>query len=126
MAKTPDDAVFAALADPTRRGILRTVSERGPVTATALAGDLPISRQAVAKHLGLLRNAGLVEADQAGRETRFVARPEPLEELAAWAQETGRLWDDRLRRLRALTAKQDTPSIPVARVGPDRPAGHVP
>lgn len=99
MAREPSDAVFAALADPTRRSILRTVAERGPVTATALSEDLPISRQAVAKHLGLLRHAGLVVADRAGRETRFVAVGAPLEDLAAWADQTGRRWDDRLARL---------------------------
>lgn len=109
MAKTPGNAVFAALADPTRRGILEAVSERGPVTATSLAGDLPISRQAVAKHLGLLADAGLVEADQVGRETRFVARPEPLDELVTWARETGRLWGERLGRLRALAEERDRP-----------------
>jgi DNA-binding transcriptional ArsR family regulator len=100
MAHEPSDAVFAALADPTRRSILRAVAERGPVTATALSEGLPISRQAVAKHLGLLRHAGLVVADRSGRETRFVAVGGPLEELAAWAEQTGRLWDDRLARLR--------------------------
>lgn len=92
--------VFAALADATRRGILRSVSQQGPVTATALAEQLPISRQAVAKHLSQLREAGLVEATRSGRETRFTARPEPLSELAVWAETTGRLWDHRLARLR--------------------------
>lgn len=96
----PADAVFAALADGTRRRILRSVAERGPLTATALAAELPITRQAVARHLGLLREAGLVEADRSGRETRFTARPEPLRDLAAWADVTGRRWDDRLARLR--------------------------
>lgn len=105
--RTPGDGVFAALADPTRRGILEAVSEHGPITATSLAEDLPISRQAVAKHLGLLRDAGLVVADRAGRETRFVTRPEPLNELAGWAQETGRLWDARLSRLRDLAEPRD-------------------
>ena len=100
MAREPSDAVFAALADPTRRSILRAVAERGPVTATALSDGLPISRQAVAKHLGLLRDAGLVVADRSGRETRFVAVGAPLEGLAAWAEQTGRRWDDRLARLR--------------------------
>ncbi len=74
--------MFAALADPTRRDVLRAVAERGPVTATALAGGLPVSRQAVAKHLGLLREAGLVAGERSGRETRFVARTGPLDELA--------------------------------------------
>jgi len=96
----PADAVFAALADPTRRQVLRAVAERGPVTATALAGSLPVTRQAVAKHLGLLRDAGLVAAERSGRETRFTARPEPLDGLAAWAADAGRRWDDRLARLR--------------------------
>jgi DNA-binding transcriptional ArsR family regulator len=100
MSHEPTDAVFAALADPTRRSILRAVAERGPVTATALSAELPISRQAVAKHLGLLRHAGLVVADRAGRETRFVAVGAPLEGLGAWAEQTGRRWDDRLARLR--------------------------
>ncbi|HKE76909.1 MAG TPA: metalloregulator ArsR/SmtB family transcription factor [Acidimicrobiales bacterium] len=96
----PPDAVFAALADPTRRRVLRAVAERGPVTATALAGALPVTRQAVAKHLGLLREAGLVAAERAGRETRFTARTGPLDDLAAWAAAAGRRWDDRLVRLR--------------------------
>lgn len=96
----PPDALFAALADPTRRRVLRAVAERGPVTATALADGLPVTRQAVAKHLGLLRDAGLVAAERAGRETRFTARAEPLDDLAAWAAATGRRWDDRLARLR--------------------------
>jgi DNA-binding transcriptional ArsR family regulator len=98
--REPRDAVFAALADPTRRSILRAVAEQGPVTATALSHGLPISRQAVAKHLGLLRGAGLVAADRAGRETQFTAVGAPLEDLAAWAEQTGRRWDDRLARLR--------------------------
>jgi DNA-binding transcriptional ArsR family regulator len=96
----PGDEVFSALADPTRRTILRAVSERGPVTATALTDDVAISRQAIAKHLNLLREAGLVQADRSGRETRFVARSEPLDSLAAWATATGRRWDARLARLR--------------------------
>jgi DNA-binding transcriptional ArsR family regulator len=100
MAREPSDALFAALADPTRRSILRAVAEQGPVTATALSDALPITRQAVAKHLGLLRDAGLVAAARAGRETRFIAVGAPLEDLAAWAAHAGRRWDDRLARLR--------------------------
>ena len=104
-AAEPADAVFAALADATRRSILQAVSERGPLTATTLAAELPISRQAVAKHLALLREAGLVHADRAGRETRFTAEPEPLRDVAAWATATGQRWDDRLERLRRLAQR---------------------
>ena len=96
----PPDALFAALADGTRRTILRAVAEDGPVTATTLADRLPVSRQAVAKHLGVLREAGLVTAERSGRETRFTAASEPLDELATWAESAGRRWDDRLARLR--------------------------
>ena len=96
----PPDALFAALADPTRRAVLRAVAEDGPVTATALAGRLPVTRQAVGKHLALLREAGLVAPEREGRETRFTAVSEPLDDLAAWAESAGRRWDDRLSRLR--------------------------
>lgn len=96
----PPDALFAALADPTRRAVLRAVAEDGPVTASALAGRLPVTRQAVAKHLALLRQAGLVAPEREGRETRFTAVSEPLDDLAAWAGSAGRRWDDRLARLR--------------------------
>ncbi|HEY3142572.1 MAG TPA: metalloregulator ArsR/SmtB family transcription factor [Acidimicrobiales bacterium] len=96
----PGDEVFAALADPTRRNILQAVSEYGPTTATALTSEVPISRQAIARHLIVLREAGLVKADRTGRETRFVAQSQPLDDLAAWATATGRRWDDRLARLR--------------------------
>jgi DNA-binding transcriptional ArsR family regulator len=94
-------AVFDALADATRRQVLRGVAERGPVTATELATVLPISRQAVAKHLGVLREAGLVELERIGRETRFQATPAPLTEAAQWLTATGAAWDQRLDRLAA-------------------------
>ncbi|HKA83426.1 MAG TPA: metalloregulator ArsR/SmtB family transcription factor [Acidimicrobiales bacterium] len=123
MAREPSDAVFAALADPTRRSILRAVAERGPVTATALSDRLPISRQAVAKHLVLLRDAGLVVADRAGRETRFVAVGAPLEDLAAWAGQTGRRWDDRLARLRDRVHDRRSPPPPQPAAGRPPRAG---
>jgi DNA-binding transcriptional ArsR family regulator len=98
--REPPDELFSALADPTRRQILRAVAEHGPVTATTIADRLPVSRQAVAKHLALLRGAGLVTAERSGRETRFTAVTEPLDDLATWAESAGRRWDDRLARLR--------------------------
>jgi DNA-binding transcriptional ArsR family regulator len=94
-------AVFEALADPTRRAVLRDVAERGPLTATELAADLPVSRQAIAKHLAQLRAAGLVEPRRAGRETRFTATPAPMVDAGRWLDATGAAWDDRLRRLSA-------------------------
>jgi DNA-binding transcriptional ArsR family regulator len=99
-AGEPPDELFAALSDATRRQILRAVAEQGPVTATALADGLPVSRQAVAKHLSLLRGAGLVTAERSGRETRFTAATGPLDDLVTWAESAGRRWEDRLARLR--------------------------
>jgi DNA-binding transcriptional ArsR family regulator len=98
--REPPDALFLALADATRRQVLRAVAEQGPVTATMLADHLPVSRQAVAKHLAQLRGAGLVTAERTGRETRFMAASQPLADLAGWAEHTGRRWDARLDRLR--------------------------
>lgn len=92
-------AVFEALADPTRRAVLRAVAEHGPITATELAGRLPVTRQAVAKHLAVLATAGLVTARRTGRESRFAVRPEPLEDAARWLRVTGDAWDERLSRL---------------------------
>jgi DNA-binding transcriptional ArsR family regulator len=94
-------AVFSALADPTRRRLLRAVVERGPVTATVLSATLPVTRQAVAKHLGILRHAGLVEAERAGRETRYRAQTDAMSAATRWIDQTGAAWDARLGRLQA-------------------------
>jgi DNA-binding transcriptional ArsR family regulator len=94
------DAVFSALADGTRRTVLRSVVEQGPVTATELASDLPISRQAVAKHLHILDEAGLVQATKAGRETRFEASTASLRPASDWIAATDAAWSHRLARLK--------------------------
>lgn len=96
------DPVFAALADPTRREILRAVGERAEVTATELAADLPVSRQAVVKHLQALAAAGLVDSARVGREQRFRLTPAPLDDALRWMVDVGAAWDDRLDRLRRL------------------------
>ena len=98
----PADAVFSALADPTRRQLVESLAG-SPSTATSLARGLPISRQAVAKHLAALRAAELVSAERRGRETRYSLRPEPLREVSAWVDSVGAEWSARLSRLeRAL------------------------
>lgn len=94
------DAVFFALADGTRRSVVRRLLDRETITATQLAGDLPISRQAVAKHLAALTEAGLVERRREGRETRYELTPAPLGEAAEWLEAVGEEWDGRLDRLR--------------------------
>jgi DNA-binding transcriptional ArsR family regulator len=95
--------VFGALADPTRRQLLSAIAEQ-PATATELAGGLPISRQAVVKHLGALADAGLLERRRAGREVRYRMTPAPLSEAVSWMAHVGAQWDDRLAALEGMFA----------------------
>lgn len=96
------DAVFAALADPTRRSLVERLAGGGTATASALAGELPISRQAVAKHLGALGRARLVRSKRVGRETRYSLDPAPLTAAAEWIARVGGEWDGRLADLERL------------------------
>ncbi len=96
--------VFAALGDPTRRQIVELLMAAEFATATGLAGRLDISRQAVAKHLGLLADAGLAASQRVGRETRFVACVEPLVEVTRWVDLQQQQWDTRLGLMRRALA----------------------
>jgi DNA-binding transcriptional ArsR family regulator len=98
--------VFAALADPTRRAVLQAVADGGSRTATELAADLPVSRQAIAKHLAVLQDAGLVTTAKRGREQRFSVTPGPLLDAGAWLTRAGQAWDQRLARLEHLAASR--------------------
>ena len=91
--------VFNALGDPTRRHIVESLG-RHEASATQLASELPVTRQAVAKHLNALREAGLVDSRRAGRETLYHLNPDPLDAAAAWIVRVGGEWDERLERLR--------------------------
>jgi DNA-binding transcriptional ArsR family regulator len=91
--------VFAALADPTRRQVVRTLSRQPDLTASRLAGELPMSRQAVTKHLAALDRAGLVQGRREGRELRYTLTPAPLTDAMAWMDDVGAQWDARLARL---------------------------
>ena len=92
-------AVFAALADPTRRQVVRSLSRQPELTASRLAGELPMTRQAVTKHLAALDRAGLVTARREGRETRYALTPAPLADAMRWMDDVGAEWDARLSRL---------------------------
>ena len=96
------DRVFGALSDPTRRQLLRTIAEQPSVTATKLAAELPISRQAVLKHLAALSEAGLIERERSGREVRYRATPQPLSEAVSWMADVGAQWDSRMAALKRL------------------------
>ena len=90
----PLGLVLGALADPSRRQVIGYLSERGTATATELTGELPMTRQAVAKHLATLADAGLVESERRGRETRYRLT------------DAGEEWDDRLDALRRHLRKR--------------------
>ncbi len=94
-------AVFAALADPTRRKVVETLLRDGTTSVPALSATLPITRQAVAKHLATLDHAGLVErAPGRGREVRYRVRPGALVPASAWMRGAESAWDGRLARLK--------------------------
>ena len=76
------------------------------MTASGLAEQLPITRQAIAKHLSALHGAELVTATRVGRETRYELRPQPLDEAAEWIQTVSEEWDDRLDALRRSVEKR--------------------
>ena len=98
----PADAgtVLAALADPMRRDVLAAVAARsGTATATDLAAELPVTRQAIAKHLGVLANAGLVTSVRHGREARYRVVEGSLRPATDWIQRTEASWTRRVDRL---------------------------
>ncbi|MFE0460877.1 ArsR/SmtB family transcription factor [Kitasatospora sp. NPDC058965] len=100
--------MLAALADPTRRQLLDLIAARpdGSATATELAGAVPVTRQAVVKHLAVLAEAGLVEPHRTGREVRHALRTAPLLDTARWLTERGAAWDRRLAAIKAI-AEED-------------------
>jgi DNA-binding transcriptional ArsR family regulator len=97
-----DDALWAAVADPTRRRVLDLLLARGEATATTLADGLPVTRQAVAKHLAVLDRAGLVEKRRDGREVRYAVRAERLDDAAQWMSQVAAEWDARLAAIKRI------------------------
>jgi DNA-binding transcriptional ArsR family regulator len=104
------DELWAAVADPTRRRLLDALLAQGDATATTLAREVPVTRQAVAKHLAVLDRAGLVEGGRQGREVRYAVRPERLDLAARSLARVASQWDQRL-----LTIKQIAESAARAR-----------
>jgi DNA-binding transcriptional ArsR family regulator len=94
------EQVFVALADPSRRAILATLASQGPATATDLADRLPITRQAIAKHLALLSDAGLVTAQPGERRrVRYRLRSAPMRVAQQFLAALARDWDGSLDAL---------------------------
>jgi len=96
------DELFAALAEPNRRLLLEHLGARGAATATALAAELPVTRQAVAQHLAVLESVDLVTSARAGRERRYTVHVQPLTAAAIWMNQVAAQWDERLAAIKVL------------------------
>jgi len=101
-AITEDDALWTAVADPTRRRVLDVLLEHGEASTTMLAEGLPVTRQAVAKHLAVLTRVGLVAGRRRGREVRYAVRAERLDQAAEAMARVAAQWDGRLARIKRL------------------------
>ncbi|GAA2486171.1 ArsR/SmtB family transcription factor [Winogradskya humida] len=99
---TVDDDLWSAIGDPTRRRMLDLLLAGGGGTATTLAQELPVTRQAVAKHLGVLDRAGLVRATPEGRERRYRIDDAQLARAVAQLASVGSEWDARLQRVKRI------------------------
>jgi DNA-binding transcriptional ArsR family regulator len=96
------ELVLEALADPTRRAVLRVLVAKGVATATSASKALPVSRQAVVKHIGILARAELVHSYRQGREVRYAVRPDRLEAAAAALGVMAAEWEMRLAVIRRI------------------------
>jgi ArsR family transcriptional regulator, cadmium/lead-responsive transcriptional repressor len=101
-ALAEDDALWAAVADPTRRRVLDALLEQGEASTTTLAEGLPVTRQAVAKHLVVLNRVGLIEGQRHGREVRYTVQHERLDDASEAMARVAAQWDRRLARIKRL------------------------
>jgi DNA-binding transcriptional ArsR family regulator len=104
---------FDALGDPTRLRLVEWLSSDGPASATRLAERLPITRQAVVRHLSILERAGVASSERVGREVRFRLEPDRMAEAAGWLEARAAEWDRRLERFRELVedVKERAPDV---------------
>ena len=96
------DELWSAVAGPTRRRVLDVLLDRGEATATTLAGQLPVTRQAVTKQLAVLNRAGLVEGRRDGREVRYAIRPQRLHVATRSMAQVAAEWDARLSAIKRI------------------------
>ncbi|WP_433019504.1 ArsR/SmtB family transcription factor [Kribbella sp. CA-294648] len=105
MSVAIDDDLWSAIGDPVRRRLLDLLLTEGVGTPTSLSDHLPISRQAVTKHLGVLDRAGLVHATPMGRERRYEVDDAQLARAVRQLNEVGKSWDARLNRIKRLAER---------------------
>jgi ArsR family transcriptional regulator, cadmium/lead-responsive transcriptional repressor len=125
MSDRDDDALWEAVADPTRRKLLDLLVIRGEATATTLTADMPVSRQAISKHLVLLQRVGLIDGHREGREVRYEVREQRLAEATGALAAVANRWDRRLRAIKQL-AEQTHATESSARADTDEDRGAAP
>jgi ArsR family transcriptional regulator, cadmium/lead-responsive transcriptional repressor len=111
-----DDDLWEAMADPTRRKLLDLLVARGQATATTLTTEMPVSRQAISKHLSVLQRVGLIDAHRQGREVRYEVRERRLAEATGALSKVANRWDRRLRAIKRLAEQAHAADRP--------PGGH--
>ncbi|WP_282941550.1 metalloregulator ArsR/SmtB family transcription factor [Paenibacillus sp. RC67] len=99
--------VFQAIADPTRRKLLKLLVEK-EMPVTVISGHFPMSRTAVSKHLRILSDAGLVKERKVGRETRYRLDTEPLQELKRWLSFYERYWENKMAALKRYVESDES------------------
>ncbi|MFG2275805.1 ArsR/SmtB family transcription factor [Streptomyces chartreusis] len=102
MSTTEDDELWSAIGDPTRRTLIDLLLASGTGTATSLSAELPLTRQAVSKHLTVLDRVGLIHAEPAGRERHYRIDQAQLARAAAQLATVGSAWDARLHRIKTI------------------------
>jgi ArsR family transcriptional regulator, cadmium/lead-responsive transcriptional repressor len=102
MTTQPDDELWSAIGDPSRRRVLDLLVSSGEATASRLAGQVPFSRQAVSKHLTVLEQAGLISRRKEGREVRYRVDPQRLDDATSAMAAVARDWDRRLGAIKRL------------------------
>ena len=102
MSTAIDDELWSAVGDPTRRRMLDLLLAAGSGTSTSLSGELPVSRQAVAKHLAVLERVGLTRVTPSGRERRYQVDEAQLARAVAQLSSVGEAWDARLNRIKRI------------------------
>lgn len=101
------DVIFRSLADPTRRALFERLCREGEKTVGALTARAGVSQPVVSRHLGVLKQAGLVRDRQDGRQTHYSAQPDALAPLVDWTSQMAGFWETRIDHLEALLKRMD-------------------
>lgn len=110
MAPAPKYDIFQAIADPTRRQLLRLLADK-ELPVTVISRNFAMSRTAVSKHLHILSEAGLVKKHKVGRETRYRLQPDPLIELKRWLSFYERFWENKMAALKNFVENEETDGL---------------